>query len=84
MTEDYSNSDNYFQTADLSLTATLALWCPIEAIDKTQNPRKAIFVFKKTPALTNLVDSYWRGSLRVDPNEFFNSLKAIKVRLYEQ
>ncbi len=35
MTQDYSNTDNYFQTSDLALTATIALWCPVEAIEYT-------------------------------------------------
>ena len=71
-----------FQTADLSLAATLSLWYPIEEIDKTIL-RKAQFLFKRCDRLDELVESYWRRELTVEPQSFFNQLKAIKARLYE-
>ena len=71
-----------FQTADLSLATVISLWLPIEGIDRT-NPRKALFIFKKCSRLDELVDSFWRRELKVEPQGYFNQLKAIKARLYE-
>lgn len=77
-----TQSDTTFQTADLSLTAVLSIWFPLEEIDRT-NPRKAKFVFKKSPRLDELVNSFWRRELKVEPQAYFSQLKTIKARLYE-
>lgn len=71
----------YYQTSDLSLATTISLFYPIQEIDKT-DPRKASFSFKQDKKLGKLVDSYWRGELKVNPLAYFNELKNIKGRLY--
>lgn len=73
--------DDYYQTSDLALATTISLWCPVEAIDKT-DPHKAIFLFKRDQNLDQIIESYWRGELKVSPAVYFNQLKAIKARLY--
>ena len=73
--------NSLYQTSDLSLATTLSLSYPIEAIDKT-NPHKAIFLFKRDENLDQLIESYWRGELKVRPAVFFNQLKVVKARLY--
>lgn len=73
--------DDYYQTSDLALATTISLWYPVEAIDKT-DPHKAIFLFRRDQNLDQLVESYWRGELKVSPAVYFNQLKVIKSRLY--
>ena len=73
--------DDYYQTSDLALATAISLWYPVEAIDKT-DPHKAIFLFKRDQSLDQLIESYWRGELKVSPAVYFNQLKAIKARLY--
>ena len=72
---------NYYQTSDLSLATTLSLWFPIEDIDRS-NPRKAFFIFRKTPELEKLIDQYFRNEIKISPQVYFNQLRVIKARLY--
>ncbi|MFH0936945.1 MAG: DUF5659 domain-containing protein [Candidatus Daviesbacteria bacterium] len=74
--------DDYFSTSDLALASAIALYYPLEVIDRTENPFKAQFLFKKDDQLTKLIESYWRCELKVEPQAYFNQLKAIKARLY--
>ena len=76
-------NENYYQTSDLSLATTVSLFYPIEDIDKS-NPRKALFIFKNTEHLKNLVDEYYRNEIKVAPQVFFNQLRVIKSRLYDK
>jgi hypothetical protein len=75
--------DKYFSTSDLGLAATISLWYPLELVDRTQDPRKAFFIFQKTSQIEQLVREYWRGELKVNPQAHFNAIKAVKARLYE-
>jgi len=75
-------TNNYYKTSSLALAATISLWYPIEAIDKT-NPCKAYFLFKRDEHLDELIESFWRRELKVDPQAYFDQLKVIKSRLYE-
>lgn len=76
------SSDDYYESSDLSLVTTLSLHFPLEAIDR-RNPQKAVFLFKRSDQLEKLIDSYWRGTLRINPQEYFSALKNMKARLYE-
>lgn len=75
-------NEHYYQTSDLSLAATLSLWCPIEDIDRS-NPRKALFIFQKTSELEKLVDQYFRNEIKISPQTYFNQLRVVKARLYD-
>ncbi len=74
-------NENYYQTSDLSLATTISLFCPIEDIDRS-NPRKAIFIFRKTPELEKLIDQYFRNEIKISPQTYFNQLRVVKARLY--
>lgn len=76
--------NEYFSTSDLALAGAIALFYPLEAIDKTQDPYKAQFLFKKDNQLDQLIESYWRGEMRIEPQAYFNTLKSIKARLYSE
>lgn len=70
-----------YKTSDLALAATLSLFHPIESVDKSQ-PQRVVFVFKRSHELDELVESYWGGSLSVEPQRYFSQLKNIKTRIY--
>jgi len=72
---------HYYQTSDLSLATTISLFSPIEDIDRS-NPRKAVFIFRKTPELEKLIDQYFRNEIKISPQTYFNQLRAVKARLY--
>ncbi len=82
MTQQRLKIDDYYSTSDLALASAIALYYPLEAVDRTQDPYKAQFLFKKESQLDQLIESYWRGELRIEPQAYFNQLKAIKARLY--
>ncbi len=82
MNQQELNNDLYF-TSDLSLATTLSLFTPIEKIDRSTNPRKALFIFRKTPELEKLIDQYFRNEIKISPQTYFNQLRVIKARLYE-
>lgn len=75
--------EDYYSTSDLALAAVISLWYPLEAIDRTENPHKSQFLFKRDKELDQLVASYWHGELKINPQSYFNAIKSIKARLYE-
>ena len=81
MTKEILKEKDFYRTADLALATAVFLFYPLEAIDK-QNPRKAQFLFKRESQLDELIESYWRGELKVEPQAYFNALRIIKARLY--
>lgn len=76
-------NDNYYKTSDLALAASLSLYSPVNTIDSTDSKR-IIFIFKQSQELDQLVDMYWRGEMKVDPQQYFNQLKVIKSRIYSR
>lgn len=78
-----NKSTGTYSTSDLALTAAISLWFPIDSIDK-ENPRKANFLFKQSTKLYELLDQYWKHQLKVDPQVYFDQLRAIKARLYSE
>ena len=83
MTQENLKLNDFYQSSDLALVCTLSLFFTIEAIDRT-NPRKATFLFKRDESLDELLESYWRRELKVEPQAYFNQLKAVKARLYAE
>lgn len=78
-----STPKNHYSTTNLALATTLSLWLPLEGIDKSSGSQRANFLFAKSNQLEKLITSFWKGDLRVEPQSFFNKLKAVKTRLYE-
>ena len=83
MTQTRLELNDYYSTSDLALATALSLFYPVDSIDR-QNPHKAYFLFKRTPDLDQLIEAYWKGEVKVNPAAYFNQLKTIKARLYEE
>lgn len=83
MNKENLNVNDYYSTSDLALATTLSLFFPLEALDR-QNPHKASFLFRRDGDLDRLIEAYWKGELKVNPATYFNQLKIIKARLYEE
>ncbi len=75
---------NLYQCSDLGLTTVLSLYFPIVSINRSPNSHKAFFSFEQTKELNNLIQSYWRGELRIEPKTYFDQLRTIKARLYSE
>ncbi len=74
---------DFFRSSDLALVATLSIFYPIEGVDR-QDQNRAYFLFKRNEALDNLIQGYWRGELRMEPQSYFSALRAIKTRIYNK
>ena len=83
MSQENLTINDYFYTQDLGLATAISLFYPLDAIDRTKNPNKAQFVFKKDEGLDQLVEAYWKNELKASLIAYFNQLKTIKARLYE-
>ncbi|OGL82257.1 hypothetical protein A3I41_05475 [Candidatus Uhrbacteria bacterium RIFCSPLOWO2_02_FULL_48_18] len=83
MTTQNSEETSFYKTGDLNLATTIFLFRPLEAIDKTSDPRKKSFIFSRDSELDELIEQFWRDEIRVSPRAYFSALREIKVRLYE-
>lgn len=73
---------NLFYTYDMGVSAALiSVGFELVSMDK-ENPRKALFIFKREVGIENIVDSYWANRLEVKSRTFFDNLKMIKNRLH--
>ena len=72
-----------FRTTDLCLASTLLCrgraMCGLEK----QNDNRSVFLFPHDDELSRLLNSFWANELRIEPKEFFASLKTAKTRLYQ-
>ena len=71
-----------FTTYDLGCSA--ALVCSrfvLLSIDK-ENPRKALFVFRREEGIDDAAQKYWTDQLQVPARAFFDTIKMLKNRLY--
>ncbi len=83
MTMTRDNKDG-FRTADLSLIAALCVsGFVVEEMERV-SPTRSVFIFNNSAELQKIVNAYWRGDLRVEPQSFFNQLKTLKARIYER
>lgn len=74
----------YYETSDLSLATTLSLeHTLIDVKREFPNSRKAVFVFEDSDELREMVEMFWTEELQVSPLKYFNQLRMVKARLYE-
>jgi len=78
------NTKDEFRTADLSPVAALCVSRFVVEEMERVSPTRSVFIFTSTAELQEAVDGYWRGDLRIEPQSFFNQLKILKARIYEQ
>lgn len=81
MHENGYQTTHSFRTSDLPLAATLALFWPVEALDRSDG-RRVCFLFAHSPELDEAVEAYHRRAMQVEPLAFFHAIKGLKSRLY--
>ena len=73
-----------YTTNDLALSSALLsmqfILCDMDFSD----PKKTYFVFVEDQELREAIQAYWSGKLRVEPRLYFNTLKDLKSRIYNQ
>jgi hypothetical protein len=73
-----------FTTYDLGVsTALLCVDFELLSVDK-ENPRKALFIFKKANGIEDVANRYFSDKLEVKARSFFDHLKALKNKLYSE
>jgi hypothetical protein len=71
-------------TYDLGVsTALLCAGFVLLSVEK-DNPRKALFIFKKEDGIEDVADRYFSDRLEVKARSFFDHLKALKNKLYSE
>lgn len=74
------NADEIYRTSDLCLANTLSLLFPILSLEKED--RRVFFCFQSTPELLRVINDFWEGKLRFEPQRFFQQLKLMKAHIY--
>ncbi len=73
-----------FTTYDLGVSAAL-LCRDFELLTvQKDNPRKALFIFKRADLIEEVANSYFSNTLAVKARSFFDHLKALKNQLYSE
>lgn len=73
-----------FTTYDLGVsTALLCTGFELLSIDK-ENPRKALFIFQKVDGIEDVANKYFADKLEVKARQFFDTIKALKNKLYSE
>lgn len=75
--------NKYYSSNDLALVSFLSLYFPIDAIDR-KDTLKVTFLFIRSHELEQLIETYWKRKVQVNPQDYFNSIKNVKSRLYEK
>lgn len=72
--------EKYFSTPDLNLAVVISLSYPLDCIEKLSD-KKSVFVFKREEGLDQLMESFWKRELRVEPIQFSEQKKLLLVRI---
>ena len=70
-------------TTDLSLATFLYCYFPISHLSK-EGGDKVTIAFENSRELVEMMELYWSRQARVDPQQFFQNLKLLKSRIYEE
>jgi hypothetical protein len=74
---------DFFRSSDLCLSAVISMDYPVEELDKTY-PGKVIFLFRRENGLDEVVRAFWDGKLQIEPRAYFDAIKSLKTRIYQE
>jgi Domain of unknown function (DUF5659) len=81
-TDELQASDKY-ATTDLGLASSLTvLGYELHTLEKTLNPKKVRFIFRRVPSIETSANNYWNDKLDLNARALFDAQKMIKNRLY--
>jgi len=52
---------------------------PLSRSTDNRTPNKAYFSFEQTKELTDLIPTYWRGELRIEPKTYLTSYEPLRL-----
>jgi len=80
-------SENYaifFYTFDLGCASALvSADFELVSLDKS-SPKKVRFIFRRETGIEKVVDEYWADRLEVKARTFFDNVKMLKNRIYNE
>ena len=77
-----NNEIEFIKTSDFTLAATLlCMGHVVTGIDK-ENPKRAIFYFKKTVVVDSCVRKYFANELLVNPLDFARAQREIRAQMH--
>ena len=79
-----SQNNSFFETSSLPLAATvISLGIPIDSVTKNQDG-KSVFIFNRSqyPDLDQIIQEFWKKSLRTEPNALWEAIRFLKSRIY--
>jgi hypothetical protein len=80
----FDDTSVVYTTYDLGVsTALLCAGFELLRLDK-ENPRKALFIFRRTEDIEDTANRYFSDRLEVKARQFFDHLKALKNKLYSE
>lgn len=81
-TQDLPPKEKY-ATTDLGLASSLvSLGYELHTLEKTLNPKKVRFIFRRVPSIETSANNYWNDKLKLNARTLFDAQKMIKNRLY--
>ena len=82
--EEPQDPSEVFTTYDLGCASLLlCLGFKLESLDRN-DPRKALFVFKREPQIEEYANKYFTDQIKVRARSMFDSIKALKNKLYSE
>jgi hypothetical protein len=72
-----------YRTSDLALAAALLLCYPLDAMDQRVDGA-VVFVFRRDVHLDSLLERYWRGALRVEPQMYCQHVQGLQHRVCQK
>jgi hypothetical protein len=81
--KDYEPSEVY-STYDLGVSSALLCIGFGLLFVKKDNPKKALFIFKRKAGIEEVSNDYFADKLEVKARSFFDAIKALKNKLYSE
>jgi hypothetical protein len=72
-----------YSTQDIYTATVLSLFFPIYRFDFT-DPHKILFIWKRDQGLDDVLESYYRKELKLEPQAVLHQYKDLRTRLYER
>lgn len=78
------NIENTHITSDIGhAAALLCVGYELKGLDK-ENPNKIKFILFRKEGLDEAINSYWNDALIVSARSFFENLRMLKTRLFQE
>lgn len=78
-----NEEQDVYKSSDLAIVAFLYLLGHTLIEVKNTKFGKSFFIFKNSKKLERDLEDFWQKDAKVEPQEYFDSIKKIKTRIYQ-